>query len=69
MRRCVMNFTAYIQRQKFLIRRRHEGECFLMQSGEEIPVSDRDRLLGELESMRGLNVEERTGLFRGFRRG
>lgn len=54
-----MNFTAYIQRQKNLIRSRHEGESFLMENGEIISVPDRDSLLTELDSLIGLNVLER----------
>lgn len=54
-----MNFAAYIQRQKNLIRRRHEGETFLIENGEIIPIPDRDSLLSELDSLSGLNVFER----------
>lgn len=54
-----MNFTAYIERQKNLIRSRHEGETFLIEKGEVIPIQDRERLLSELDNMRGLNVLER----------
>lgn len=54
-----MNFTAYIERQKSIIRSRHEGETFLIDKGEAIPLSDREKLLEELDSMRGLNVFER----------
>lgn len=54
-----MNFIAYIQRQKNLIRSRHEGETFLIENGELIPIPDRDKLLSELDSLVGLNVFER----------
>ena len=54
-----MNFTAYIQRQKNLIRSRHEGETFLLEKGEVIPVTDRDKLLYELDNLKGLNKAER----------
>lgn len=54
-----MNFTAYIQKQKSIIRRRHEGQSFLIENGELIPVPDRDKLLNELDSLGGLNVNER----------
>lgn len=62
-----MNFTAYIQKQKNLIRSRHEEETFLNEKGEYISVSDRDRLLDELDSICGLNVPERAKF--GLRRG
>lgn len=62
-----MNFTAYIQKQKNLIRSRHEEETFLNEKGEYISVSDRDRLLDELDSIYGLNVPERAKF--GLRRG
>lgn len=54
-----MNFVAYIQRQKNLIRRRHEGQTFLFENGEIISVPDSEILLCELDSLRGLNVSER----------
>lgn len=54
-----MNFTAYIERQKSLIRSRHEGETFLMHRGEIIPVNDSEKLLKELSSLKGLNTRER----------
>ena len=54
-----MTFTAYIERQKKLIRRRHEGEVYLIEKGETIRLSDRDRLLNELDAMKGLNTRER----------
>lgn len=54
-----MNFAAYIQRQKNLIRSRHEGETFLIENGELIPIPDREKLFGELDSLSGLNVFER----------
>ena len=53
-----MNFTAYIERQKSIIRKRHEGEEFLMHRGEVIPMSESDRILKELSDMEGLNSHE-----------
>ncbi len=50
-----MTFTAYIQRQKSLIRSRREDE---QPRREEL--HDTDRLMGELSSLKGLNTEERT---------
>ena len=59
-----MNFTAYIERQKNIIRHRRDGETYLIQKGEEIPLSETDRLLIELESLKGLNRRERINLRR-----
>lgn len=54
-----MNFTAYIERQKGLIRSRHSGETFLIQGGETIPLNESEKLLNDLASMKGLNKAER----------
>ena len=54
-----MNFTTYIQRQKRMIRSRHEGETFLIENGELIPIHDTEKLFEELDSLCGLNVFER----------
>ncbi len=54
-----MNFTAYIERQKSLIRERHEGELFLMEKGEVIPLSESEKLFAELSKIKGLNTRER----------
>ncbi|MBD5583953.1 MAG: hypothetical protein HDQ88_02640 [Clostridia bacterium] len=54
-----MNFTAYIERQKTLIRERHEGETFLIEKGEVIPLTESDKLFAELAEMKGLNTRER----------
>ncbi len=55
-----MNFTAYIERQKNLIRSRHEGETFLSQNGEITLVSETERLFSEISGLKGLNTGERT---------
>lgn len=55
-----MNFTSYIQRQKNIIRSRHDGETFLLQRGEVIALNRTDKLLSELSRMKGLNVRERV---------
>ncbi len=55
-----MNFAAYIDRQKRLIRDRHEGEIFLIEKGEISPVSQTEKLLDELSSLKGLNTRERA---------
>ena len=54
-----MNFTAYIERQKSIIRNRHEGETFLLQKGEVITVSQNESLFAELSKSKGLNTRER----------
>ena len=59
-----MNFTAYIQRQKTIIRSRHTGETFLISGGEAFPLPDTEKLLSELDAMRGLNKRERTAFAR-----
>lgn len=55
-----MNYIAYIQRQKNIIRRRHEGETFLLEGDEVIPIPDTEKLFRELDSFKGLNVKERV---------
>lgn len=55
-----MNYSAYIERQKKLIRSRHEGEVFLFQKGEAIELTNCERLFCELEKSRGLNTRERS---------
>ncbi len=54
-----MNFFAYVERQKRMIRQRHEGETYLVEKGKEIKVSDSERLLAELDCLKGLNKRER----------
>lgn len=54
-----MNFMAYIERQKAIIRRRHEGEIFLIENGEAIRLDESERLLYDLDAMKGLNKAER----------
>lgn len=57
-----MNFTAYIERQKSIIRDRHEGDVYLIEKGEYIPVTESDKLFVELTKSRGLNTRERAGV-------
>lgn len=54
-----MTFTAYVERQKRLIRSRHEGEEYLIDRGETIPLPDSERLMRDLSEFKGLNVNER----------
>lgn len=55
-----MNFTAYIERQKNLIRSRHEGETFLVTKEEIVFVNDTERILKELAALKGLRCGERA---------
>ena len=59
-----MNFTLYIERQKQIIRTRHEGETFLIDKGECIPVNECERLFLELSNSKGLNMRERQAYAR-----
>ena len=54
-----MTFAAYIERQKSIIRNRHEGEMFLIRKDEIIQLTESDMLLNELSSFKGLNTDER----------
>ena len=55
-----MTFTAYIQRQKSLIRSRREGEIYQENKREEIlPEYDTELLLEDLTAFKGLNTAER----------
>ena len=54
-----MNFTAYIERQKNIIRSRHEGETFLIEKGEEIRLDETQLALDKLSALQGLNKRER----------
>ena len=55
-----MTFTAYIQRQKSLIRSRRDSEVISVCQREEIiPVYDTEKLLEDLISLKGLNTAER----------
>lgn len=59
-----MTYMAYIERQKSIIRSRHEGETFLLEKGEVIHLSQSEKLLIELSSLKGLNKTERLQLER-----
>ena len=54
-----MTFTAYIERQKSLIRSRHETEVDCRFSEGEPVYADTQTLLDELSSFKGLNTAER----------
>lgn len=54
-----MSFTAYIERQKSLIRSRHETEEMRIFVEEERGYADTQTLLEELSSLKGLNTAER----------
>lgn len=59
-----MNFTAYIERQKDLIRNRHLGETYLVEKGDIFPLDETERLLKDLSSLKGLNKRERCEFWR-----
>lgn len=59
-----MTFTAYIERQKRIIRDRHEGETFLITKGEVIALTETDRIFYDLNSLKGLNTNERLSVRR-----
>ena len=55
-----MTFTAYIQRQKSLIRSRRGTEVCPKSRSEDIPSEyDTEKLIGDLTSLKGLNTAER----------
>jgi hypothetical protein len=54
-----MTFSAYIQRQKSLIRERHEGEMFFICKDACIPVRSTEEIMREMENLEGLNKNER----------
>ena len=53
-----MTFTAYIQRQKSLIRSRNDRETAVLVREEEVHY-DTKKLLEDLASFKGLNTAER----------
>ena len=59
-----MNFAAYIERQKNLIKHRHDGEVYLVRKDENLPLDKCDELLSELESLKGFNKRERMSFGR-----
>lgn len=52
-----MTYSAYIERQKEIIKSRHEfdGECL-----DRVYCADTERLFDDLRTIKGLNVAERT---------
>jgi hypothetical protein len=54
-----MNFTAYVDRQKNLIRQRHEGETYLIDNSKVFVVRDSEEILVEMNALKGLNKAER----------
>jgi hypothetical protein len=59
LRRSKMTFFAYVDRQKYLIRQRHEGETFLLDGKAEINIRDSEQILVEMSNLKGLNKSER----------
>lgn len=54
-----MNFNFYIQRQKQLIRERHEGEEFITFNHYSAPLKSSEQVIEEMKNLRGLNAKER----------
>lgn len=54
-----MTYFEYAERQKALIRDRHEGEVYLIEGGEFFEVDKCEKLLRELSELKGLNKRER----------
>lgn len=54
-----MTFTAYIERQKNIIRSRRYGAETLIFRGEETELSRTDRIFEKLGEIKGLNTAER----------
>lgn len=54
-----MNFAAFIQRKKNIIRARHEGELYLMEGPRAVEVRSTETIFAELDGLKGLNVAER----------
>ena len=54
-----MTFTAYIQRQKSLIRSRRDGGPSIVRREQILPEYDTEILLEELIKLKGLNTAER----------
>jgi hypothetical protein len=55
-----MTYFAYIQRQKQLIRERHEGETYLFTQNTVIAVRPTEQIFNELDNLEGLNKAERS---------
>ena len=53
-----MTYTAYIERQKNIIRSRHEFDGDRL---NQTYCADTERLFDDLRTMKGLNVAERLG--------
>lgn len=53
-----MTFTAYIERQKNIIKNRHESDFLVLQRTAYFP-EDSEQLFRELLSLGGLNTDER----------
>ena len=57
-----MTFTSYIERQKSIIRSRHEGEMYYSNQNQDIRATESERIFAELISLGGLNKRERQRL-------
>lgn len=60
-----MNFSAYIERQKNIIRSRREGSVIYNEKGFEYYLSETEKLFSELNEIKGLNTAERMNAIYG----
>ncbi len=56
-----MNFYAYVQRQKNIIRERHVGETYLIIKGTPTKIRSTEELFYELDNLEGLKRKETRG--------
>jgi hypothetical protein len=54
-----MTYFSYIQRQKQLIRARHEGETYLFTQNTVIALRPTEQIFEEMDKLEGLNKNER----------
>ncbi|MDE6598071.1 MAG: hypothetical protein K2K60_05490 [Clostridia bacterium] len=58
-----MTFTAYIERQKNLIKSRHDSDTELYEGAYDMQ-SESEKLFDDLDSLKGLNTSERLNFTR-----
>ncbi|MDE7306930.1 MAG: hypothetical protein K2N33_06025 [Clostridia bacterium] len=58
-----MTFTAYIERQKNLIKNRHDSDTDIYERAYDMQ-SESEKLFDDLDSLKGLNTSERLSFTR-----